>query len=312
MKLTENVYFYPGVIKKLRSSANTYLIKKNGYFILIDPGVNDTRYGRRLLERITAEICDLNEIKEIWLTHAHPDHAGGINYFLKYLSWKGIKIFCHPLGKMILESKYPMITMLKRELEIAKRWYPFYRRILPLLNSYLAIWLTDLVFGPWREIKVNYCFKDEEVVEGIKVFYLPGHTPDSLAFFIKERKILISGDFIDTRRKDPAFSFIGASSDLNELIDSAKKIIELEPEILAPGHGPVIKGGKKIKKLLEIYLEKALVYRERAKEYLEKCSVFKVIEFGKTIGDSSRLPTKFALVLGFVLLKTFRCPILEK
>ena len=67
------------------------------------------------------------------------------------------------------------------------------------------------------------------------VVHTPGHTMGSLALFCEEDGALISGDTV----------FVGGvgrwdlpTGDMYELMGSIRRLLELEPTDLYPGHGP--------------------------------------------------------------------------
>ncbi|MEJ2307448.1 MAG: MBL fold metallo-hydrolase, partial [candidate division WOR-3 bacterium] len=176
-------------------SSNTTLIKGN-VNILIDPGYNPVRKIKSL-DLLTKEAgIQIKNIDEIWFTHSHPDHTA-LSYYL--LQEKEIKIVCHPSAKGIVK---------------------FYG--------------SSLYIGS-HAIKADDCFSDGELRNGIKVFFLPGHTNDEVGFSLEN--ILITGDLIAT------FSFMRPavlnvpSSDIDDAISSLEKILKNSPDLILPGHG---------------------------------------------------------------------------
>ncbi|KAJ1939454.1 Beta-lactamase-like protein 2, partial [Kickxella alabastrina] len=61
----------------------------------------------------------------------------------------------------------------------------------------------------------------------------PGHTPDHVAFFDAENAALITGDLV----LGQGTTIVG---DLAPYMRSLQRVIDLEPRILLPGHGPVV------------------------------------------------------------------------
>lgn len=139
---------------------NCYLIynQRSKKCIIVDPG-DDSEY-------ISSKIEELNlKPVSIIVTHGHFDHILGVSD-LK-LIYK-IPFFCHENDLFLVES------MNKR----AKRW--------------LDREITEQV------PKVDFVFEDYLKIPGfkIKVLKTPGHTPGSVSFYIKEGKILLTGDTI--------------------------------------------------------------------------------------------------------------------
>lgn len=67
------------------------------------------------------------------------------------------------------------------------------------------------------------------------VYWTPGHTNGSMCLYNEEHKILFSGD---TVFPDGYYGrYDGESGGLNAIIDSLKKLSDLDVEIMLPGHG---------------------------------------------------------------------------
>ncbi len=233
IKVNDKIYFYS---RKVPSS-NTTLIKGD-VNILIDPGYNPTLKIRALEPLIKEAGIGIKNIDEIWFTHSHPDHTG-LAYYL--LQEKQMKIVCHPWGKNFITTEPPIRGLIEREKiddAVLKRLYPIdvkRRKRIEALVRYLVKFYARFLSINSHAVKVDDCFSDEEVRYGIKVVFLPGHTLDEVGFSLGS--ILITGDLIATFSfKRPAVLNV-PSSDIDDAISSLKKILEISPKLILPGHG---------------------------------------------------------------------------
>ena len=78
--------------------------------------------------------------------------------------------------------------------------------------------------------------------------YTPGHSPASICVYVKENKILFTGDHI----LGIGTTFVDApEGDMTQYVDSLKKLLKYDARLICPGHGPPIhEPERKIKELI--------------------------------------------------------------
>ena len=108
-------------------------------------------------------------------------------------------------------------------------------------NAVIYMNKEDLTAPYGTDVKVDKSLKDNKTLKlnglKIKVIFTPGHTRGSVAFYIKEKDILFSGDTLFARSIG-RFDFAGSSYE--EIISSLKNKLFKLPENtkILPGHGP--------------------------------------------------------------------------
>ena len=82
----------------------------------------------------------------------------------------------------------------------------------------------------------------------LEMVYTPGHSPASICVYVKERKILFTGDHIlgiGTTVVD------APDGDMTQYIDSLNKLLKYDIRLICPGHGPPIhEPERKIRELI--------------------------------------------------------------
>jgi len=104
--------------------------------------------------------------------------------------------------------------------------------------------------GPWAPGEILYPLRDnwsdrlklveeEEILPGISVFWVGGHTPDSQAIAVqtKKGKAIITGDVVSLYKNIELDIPIGVAENIQECYDAMKRIRK-EADIILPSHDP--------------------------------------------------------------------------
>lgn len=200
---------------------NTYLVGQGPKRLLLDTGSGLDAYMPVLEEALARVGC--REIGGIVLTHAHPDHIGGVNQVRGHF------------GRDIPVYKMPWPT----DAGISGPGGDV---------SPIAIDNPDtLADGPLESIG------DGDVVETegatLRAIFTPGHSPDHLCYVLEQEKNLFSGDNV----LGIGTTVIPATSgDLGDYMASLERLQAEAPRQIYPAHGPRIEDGvAKIREYLE-------------------------------------------------------------
>lgn len=189
-------------------AGRVYVIEDSDGLTLIDTGI--MLAAARILKQLRAAGFQPGDVKRILITHAHPDHAGGLP---KLKAETGAEVMASALEKPVLLGEVPILRPEKRLRPPAVRLKPA---------------PVDRVLEDGEMIL--------EVMGGLQALHTPGHAPGHLAFWNPGRRILFCGDVI--------FNMTGMglpwaifTVDMAENKRSIRRLASLEPEVVCFGHG---------------------------------------------------------------------------
>ncbi len=190
-------------------SVNVYLAGD----VLIDAG---TRWDRR---RVFAEI-EGRELSMLALTHVHPDHQGVAKDVCEA---RGIPLACHADDVDAMEGRRPI--------QEAARHNPFNRLI-------KRFWE-----GP--PYKVDRVLNEGDEVAGFRIVHAPGHARGEVIFFRDSDRVAICGDVIRNMSYATGRPMLAEPPEIftydpAENRRSIRKLADLAPALILPGHGPAV------------------------------------------------------------------------
>ena len=148
-------------------------------------------------------------IRQLLLTHHHEDHSGNANSIAASFN----------------------LTPLAPALSYEK-----------LKQGYKIPPIQKLIWGNPVPVETVSLPDDLRLCDGSKVIpvHTPGHAKDLTCYFIPDKKWLFSGDLYISR----SLKYLRADEDLSQLIDSIRKVLELDFEILFCPHRGIVEEGK--------------------------------------------------------------------
>jgi glyoxylase-like metal-dependent hydrolase (beta-lactamase superfamily II) len=213
---------------------NAFIIEDYNGLTLVDTGYKGS--AGKIFTALKKAGKNPADIKQIILTHCHPDHTGSAAVLKKEL---GALLFAH--GEDI-----PLI-----ERGIGGR--------LPLqLSPGIKHWLIYHIFAKLHGCKIEPVHVDETlrdksilpIAGGIQVIHTPGHSAGHVSLLLQNEGVLIAGDLC-TNMNGLDLSSVYDNRAVG--IESILKAAELDFDTAVFGHGkPLIKGANK--KLKEKFL----------------------------------------------------------
>ena len=236
--------FYPG-----------YIIKGRQKHLMIDAGIN--LIGPAYIASLEKIFGDKNTLDYVFATHSHFDHLGAIPYLKRNIPHLQAGAFGRVGTLMKKKSVLDLMTYLS---DLQKG---FFQSIVG--NEDVHIAPVDFEF--------NLKEGDRFDLGGVtcEVYEVPGHTGDSLAFFIPEIRALFAGESYGIPEGDKDGSVqVEFLSSYDDYVSSLEKLISLQPKIIGMAHMWVftdndatdflrrsLEATPKYRKLVETYLDAA-------------------------------------------------------
>lgn len=211
-------------IRRLNNNfVNLYLIIDPDGLTLIDTGL--AKSGPKLVLKAIAELGrQPHDLKRILITHADPDHTGGL---AELMAKTGAKVHASEI-----ESKAIEAGTTSREIN----GNPLMKLMLDFMGK---------VVMPLTPAHVDEVIMHGQVLPvlgGLQVIATPGHTPGHLSFYAPAHHILIAGDSLNASSGTLKFTPAPVHWDYEKGCASVKLQATLGATVVCCGHGNVIEG----------------------------------------------------------------------
>ncbi|MDU0204467.1 MBL fold metallo-hydrolase [Paenibacillus sp. MAH-36] len=216
MKVTKIGFLYQVSFMPRFFPVNCYLVEEENELTLVDAALPFSVKG--ILQ--AAESIG-KPITRIVLTHAHGDHIGALDGLKKVL----------PQAKVYISRRDAKLLAGSKELEAGEPNLPIKGDVPKSVQT-----------------KPDVLLKDGDYVGSLQAISAPGHTPGSMAFMDVRSRALIAGDAFQVRGGVAVsglmkfwFPFPAMATWNKEVsLESARKLRQLSPSLLAVGHGVMI------------------------------------------------------------------------
>jgi glyoxylase-like metal-dependent hydrolase (beta-lactamase superfamily II) len=206
-------------------AVNSYVIRGEGRFLIIDTGMNRAECHEALSSGLTELKVDLRET-DFFITHLHADHLG----LVSELATERSKIYFNQPDAAIIGSAEAGQTHYGRaqlhgfpeaEFQKALMGHPG-RRYSP--KGPLAF---HILRGGDRIDIGDYQFECVNT---------PGHTPGHMCLYEPRKRIFFAGDHILRDITPNISSWSDQENPLNDYLSSLDKVYGLDVELVLPGH----------------------------------------------------------------------------
>ena len=204
-----------------------------GDWVLVDAGM--PKSGSVILEAARERFGNRPPLAII-LTHGHFDHVGSITDLV--LEWN-VRVYAHPMEIPFLtgQQAYPEADTSVEGGMLAKisHLYP---------NEPVDIHEALEMLPPDGSLPF---------LSGWQWVHVPGHSPGQVALFRPADRLLISADAVITVQQDSMYRVliqdkevcgppVYLTTDWDTAYESVQRLVQLDPQILVPGHGTVMEG----------------------------------------------------------------------
>jgi len=233
---------YPGVLSLALplpfelESVNVFLVALRDGFVLIDCGMETDPAFETLRAALAERGIAWREIREIVLTHMHPDHMG--------------------MAARLLELTGAQLGMHQAEAEHLRLVTAGNRRIPWLEDAYsqsgVPQALETKMEEHFAEIRENFHALDparlfaggeqiETALGPLEVLWTSGHSPGHICLYSRARKLLFSGDQI-LENITPNIAWHPGRDMLAEFLESLRLLAALDIDLILPSHGEPFSG----------------------------------------------------------------------
>ena len=223
-----------GVLRVRTLMVNVYVVRTTSSWVLVDAGLHG--YERTITSAAREFIGSDRAPDAIILTHGHFDHVGSLDALIRQWS---VPVYAHRLERPYLngESAYPPPDPLvgRGSMALLSRLYP--RGPIDVSHH------------------LNVLPEDGSVpmMPGWRCVFTPGHTAGHVSLFREQDKTLIAGDAVITTKQESALAVMAQreemhgppayfTQDWRSAGESVRTLAALNPEVLATGHGVVMRG----------------------------------------------------------------------
>jgi glyoxylase-like metal-dependent hydrolase (beta-lactamase superfamily II) len=212
---------------------NVYLVKGDNGYLLVDTGWNTDESFSTLHNYLVKIGVSFEDIKQILVTHVHPDHYGMAGRLRKL---SGATIAMHHTEKDFIEPRYVSMEALLQQTDrlLVANGVPE-REMAELRDA--TVGLEQFIVPAMPDILLH---DGDTITTGMFTFravWTPGHSTGHVCLYEPEKKIFVSGDHI-LPKITPNISVNPQSIEnpLGRYIHSLEELKKLDVVLALPGH----------------------------------------------------------------------------
>jgi glyoxylase-like metal-dependent hydrolase (beta-lactamase superfamily II) len=192
----------------------------------------------------------ISDLTGVIISHDDIDHIGGL-YEIKKAN-PNIKVFASEIEAPYLSGEIKSLRLKQAE--------DMFNLMPPEHRAWAIQFQNELKAIKRVPMDQRFAF-DASFKSGVDIVNTPGHTPGHISIYFPKNKILIANDAVVVENNELEIANPQFALDLNQAIESIRKISSLDIDRLFCYHGGVVEGDvkKKLIKLLNKYQEQSNV-----------------------------------------------------
>ncbi len=215
------------------SHVNVYLFRGDNGYLIVDAGWNTDSSFHTLHNYLVKNSLGFEDISQIFVTHAHPDHFGMAGRIARL---SGAPVAMHPLEQAEINPRYVHLEELLHKTDVAL--------VANGLSHEETARLRDASLGMQNfvvPVEPDWLLREGETVTTgeftFRVIWTPGHSSGHLCLYEEDKKILVSGDHIlPSITPNISLHPLAIENPLGRYIESLKQLRKLEVTLVLPGH----------------------------------------------------------------------------
>lgn len=220
---------------------------------LFDAGM--TFMGPLYLKDLKALLEDETRLRFIFLTHAHFDHSGACPYLRRHI--EGLQIGAHPLAAETFQ-KPNAVTLIR---SLSKDYEDRHAAKIGKEDISFDTLQVDILLENGMDFDLGGGL-------GFRVVATPGHTKDSISFYIPKLKALITGEAIGVYDRNMIIHPEYLAS-YDDYLASLDKLARLDIDILMMSHYFTLTG-QDARGYMSKSVERTKIFRKRIESCLHE------------------------------------------
>ena len=215
---------------------NVYLIRLSEGYMLVDCGMDTTACQEAMARAVEGIGCGWSGIRQVLVTHMHPDHAG-LAY--KVLEWSGAQLLMSAEEADLLAALAGAQGRIQPEHDLLVDGGVAPDMIANIEFAFAGIRKTMRSLTPDRRMAGGETIP--AAAGTLEVLLLRGHSRGHLCLYGAERRVLFSGDQI-LQHITPNIGWQPDHDALGEFLASLDRLEALEIDLILPSHGAPFSG----------------------------------------------------------------------